>query len=234
MEDLHTPTVPSGPVTGVGGPGAAHDEQTPLTDLISEKERVESELTALSSVLDSHGVNMQTSLTTFDGYPRDDLDIAQIRTTRARIIRLRNDYKGLMSRIEAGLHVHHAAAAAQASSSVLPTAGLPLASSGHSNSPETLGVPFARVNSVVSGSPADDAGLRVGDCIRQFGSVNWLNHEKLSKVAETVQRNQGRSIVVKVLRGDTAAGTSEELQLNLTPRRDWGGRGLLGCHLLPA
>lgn len=53
MEDLHTPTVPSGPVTDATGPGVSHNQQTPLTDLISEKERVESELTALSTVLDS-------------------------------------------------------------------------------------------------------------------------------------------------------------------------------------
>lgn len=65
---------------------------------MAEKDRVEAELTALSSVLESvrraalreascqncvadwkiqHGVNMSTSLTTFDGFPRDDLDIAQ-------------------------------------------------------------------------------------------------------------------------------------------------------------
>ena len=53
MEDLHTPTVPSGPVTGTTGPGLSQNALTPLTDLISEKERVERELTALSSVLDS-------------------------------------------------------------------------------------------------------------------------------------------------------------------------------------
>lgn len=116
-----------------------------------------------------------------------------VRTTRARIIRLRNDYKGLISRIEAGLHAHHAATAAQASSSALPTATLSHPGTGHRSDTETLGVPFAKVNSVVSGSPADEAGLKVGDCIQQFGSVNWLNHEKLSKVAETVQRNEGVS-----------------------------------------
>jgi 26S proteasome non-ATPase regulatory subunit 9 len=98
-----------------------------------------------------------------------------------------------MSRIEAGLHAHHAASAAQASSSALPTATRPVSGTGPHNNTETLGVPFAKVNSVVSGSPADEAGLRIGDCIRQFGGVNWLNHEKLSKVAETVQRNEGVS-----------------------------------------
>ena len=50
---------------------------------------------------------------------------------------------------------------------------------------------FAKVNSVVAGSPADEAGLKAGDKLRSFGTVNWMNHEKLSKVAEVVQRNEG-------------------------------------------
>jgi 26S proteasome non-ATPase regulatory subunit 9 len=55
---------------------------------------------------------MSTSLLTFDGYPRPDLDIAQIRTTRARIIPLKNDYKDLMARIEKAMHAHWENAAA--------------------------------------------------------------------------------------------------------------------------
>jgi len=47
----------------------------------------------------------------------------------------------------------------------------------------------------VAGSPAEDAGLRVGDRVRRFGDVNWINHDKLSKVAETVQRNEGVSAI---------------------------------------
>ena len=63
-------------------------------ELISRKDNVEAELKALGSVLDSvcpwsyavrragtdkiqHGVNMETRLMTPDGFPRDDLDIAQ-------------------------------------------------------------------------------------------------------------------------------------------------------------
>ncbi|KAI9869904.1 MAG: putative 26S proteasome regulatory subunit [Pleopsidium flavum] len=209
-------------------------------ELIAEKDGVESELSALSSVLDSHGVNMNTSLTTFDGYPRDDLDIAQIRITRTRIIHLRNDYKGLLLRIEAGLHTHHASAQHDAYSANSANVGAvrtdpPTASSSNNILPAGVTeTPFAKVNSVVAGSPAEDAGLKAGDAIRRFGSINWMNHEKLTKIAETVQRSEGRSINVKVLRKDDYNHAQEDLQLQLMPRRDWGGRGMLGCHLLPA
>ena len=53
MDDIHTPTVPSGPTTTLNGPDKAHKGKVQLMDLILEKERVESELSALSSVLDS-------------------------------------------------------------------------------------------------------------------------------------------------------------------------------------
>lgn len=113
-----------------------------------------------------------------------------VRTTRARIIHLRNDYKALMSKIELGLHEHHAKYQASNLSS-MPTSSH-ASSSGIKPPEQNLSdTPFAKVNSVQTGSPADDAGLKAGDRIRKFGHVNWINHEKLSKVAEVVQRNQG-------------------------------------------
>jgi 26S proteasome non-ATPase regulatory subunit 9 len=44
---------------------------------MAEKDRVEAELKALGQVLDSHGVHMNTGLTTFDGFPRSDIDVPQ-------------------------------------------------------------------------------------------------------------------------------------------------------------
>lgn len=52
MNDLHTPSVASGPTSGQRAAGLNNDKLS-LLDLISEKQRVESELSALSSVLDS-------------------------------------------------------------------------------------------------------------------------------------------------------------------------------------
>jgi hypothetical protein len=40
-------------------------------------------------------------------------------------------------------------------------------------------------------------------------------------------------ITVKALRPNPAGGPAESVTMQLTPRRNWGGRGLLGCHLLP-
>lgn len=171
---------------------------------------------------------MNTSLTTFDGYPRADIDVAQIRTTRARIIRLKNDYKDLMSKIEVGLHEHHASAQAAAAAS--PAATRAAQAQAAQN---TIEAPFAKVNSVVPSSPAETAGLKAGDKITRFGSANWMNHEKLSRVAQTVQQNEGREIAIKVLRSAAVGGGSEMLELKLVPRHNWGGRGMLGCHLLP-
>ncbi|MCJ1469434.1 putative 26S proteasome regulatory subunit, partial [Pseudocyphellaria aurata] len=245
MDNIHNPSVPSGPTTSQGTSKAVDQGTGSLMDLISQKERVEAELSALSGVLDSHGVKMNTTLTTFDGYPRDDIDVAQIRTTRARIIRLRNDYKTLMSRIEDGLHAHHASLKASdhllpSSSSQGPTANR----AGNSQDLDGIEPSFARIGGVATGSPAEDAGLRVGDQITKFGDVNWMNHEKLSKVAETVQRSEGVSIVLRyyfktmsvtgfweqqvirvmVLRQDSGSSEAESLQFQLTPRRNWGGR----------
>ena len=92
-----------------------------------------------------------------------------------------------MARIEVGLHEHHARIQAQG-----PPAGAQ-GSSASSSAPAALEAPFAKVNSVVSGSPADSAGLRVGDSITKFGWVDWTNHDKLGRVAEVVSQNEGVS-----------------------------------------
>ncbi|KAL8403655.1 hypothetical protein RB594_008781 [Gaeumannomyces avenae] len=228
MNNLHAPTIPSGPTTAPATNGRAG--HLTIAELQRKKDNLEAELKALGGVLESHNVDMNTSLLTPDGFPRADLDIAQIRTTRARIIHLRNDYKDLMAVIEKQLHEHFASLdddeVAASSGTTFATAE-PLPDSA----PEVLDPPFAKVNSVVDGSPANSAGLKVGDLIRNFGYVNHANHDGLKKVGECVQGNEGQNVLVKITR--TNGPSQTELRLTLTPRRDWGGRGLLGCHILP-
>ncbi|KAI1435369.1 hypothetical protein GGR50DRAFT_657263 [Xylaria sp. CBS 124048] len=228
MDNIHAPTVPSGPSSHPLANG--NIKQLSFAELQRKKDNIEAELKALGGVLDSQGVNMETPLMTPDGFPRADIDVAQIRTTRSRIIYLKNDYKDLMNAIEKLLHEHFASLRdTDDVASTTPTSGATMMGD---TLPETLEIPFARVNSVVTNSPAESAGLKVGDEIRNFGYVNHNNHDGLRKVAECVQGNEGQRVLVKVSRR-SERGTRQELQLYLTPRRNWGGRGLLGCHILP-
>ncbi|KAL5355123.1 hypothetical protein BJX96DRAFT_2391 [Aspergillus floccosus] len=194
-DNIHAPTVASGPTTGrTQGPDLA---KLSVIELMQEKQKIEEELSALSSVLSSHGVNMNTSLTTFDGFPRDDIDVAQIRTIRSQIIHRRNDHKELMKYVEKAVHEHfeNLQRAQNTAPSTGTTNGLGGSQSNLNGNATSdggmLGQPFAKVNSVTEASPAHQAGLRAGDTIRLFGSVNWINHARLTKVAEVVQQNEG-------------------------------------------
>ena len=132
---------------------------------------------------------MNTTLTTFDGFPRSDIDVPQIRTTRARIIRLKNDHKAVMAKLETVVHAQFAKASENASNDT---------SSRHTvearaGSSSVIEPPFAKVNTVAPNSPADAAGLMVGDKVVKFGAANFTNHERLSKVAQVVQQNENVS-----------------------------------------
>lgn len=232
MDDSNISTihVPSGP-TSFAQERPNYNGLT-LQQLITRKDNLEAEIKALGAVLDSHGVTMQSSLTTFDGYPRADIDVAQVRVTRARIIHLRNDWKDLMDKIEKGLHEHHANIQAEAANAPPePEKSSQSETMNVSSPPEPPETAFAKVNSVEPGSPANEAGLKAGDLIRRFGSAIWSNHERLRKLGEVVQQNTGRPILVKVSR--QTGSDVRELDLQLTPRQGWGGRGSLGCHIIP-
>jgi 26S proteasome non-ATPase regulatory subunit 9 len=95
-----------------------------------------------------------------------------------------------MNKIEKHLHEHFASL--QDTDDAAPTTTTGAGMMGDSI-PHSLEEPFAKVNSVVPGSPAESAGLKAGDEIRNFGYVNKANHDGLKKVAECVQGNEGVS-----------------------------------------
>ncbi|PBP19592.1 GTPase [Diplocarpon rosae] len=192
MENLHAPTLASGPTSGSATTGS-QTAGLALAQLQAKKDNLEAEIRALSGVLDSHGVDMNTRLITPDGFPRADLDVAQIRTTRSRIIYLKNDHKALMEVIEKHIHEHFARLAGYGTADERITNGdSSLADLASSSEPEVLSPPFARVNSVVAASPAESAGLKAGDQIRSFGYINITNHNELKRVAECVQGNESQ------------------------------------------
>lgn len=144
-----------------------------------------------------------------------------------------------MGKLETHIHAHFAALSEATAESSTTDAGVDdnptnpdAAALLRDFAPAPLDPPFAKVNTIASNSPAATAGLQQGDLIRNFGWVNSTNHDSLRKVAECVQGNEGRNVLVKVSR-ISAAPSARELDLTLVPKRDWGGRGLLGCHILP-
>ncbi|KAF9029816.1 hypothetical protein BDZ89DRAFT_1014165 [Hymenopellis radicata] len=178
--------------------------------LTAEKESIESQLEAQISILKANNATMQSPLVDPDGFPRADIDIYAVRGARVRVIELRNDLGGVMSKIGTALErVYDPAVVAQMEG--------PPSEEGEQR-------PFAKVNGVAPGSPAAEAGLQREDLIVKFGSV--VQGSLLQSVAELVGANENRSITIKVLREDKV------VFLTLVPKK-WGGRGMLGCHIVP-
>lgn len=88
--------------------------------------------------------------------------------------------------------------------------------------PEALEPPFAKVNSVVDGSPAADAGLQAGDQIRTFGYVNHANHDGLKKVGECVAGNEGVRCLLSLF--CSSALTSALTSANIVPSNAFSSR----------
>ncbi|XP_033096763.1 26S proteasome non-ATPase regulatory subunit 9-like [Anneissia japonica] len=184
--------------------------------LIVGKEEIEKEIKELSEVLKSQkDVGMNGPLIDGEGYPRNDIDVYTVRTARHRIICLQNDYKTKMDDIEKALHELHGAQRDQLEKSVEPV-----------QIEEARLSPFAKIDLVTPGSPAETGDFRVGDEVVYFGSVHKGNFKNIQAIGSIVQNSQGKPIRVIVLRD------SKRIVLSLTPQR-WSGRGLLGCNIVP-
>ncbi|KAG7445756.1 uncharacterized protein BT62DRAFT_896475 [Guyanagaster necrorhizus] len=177
--------------------------------LMARKSDIQAELETHLSILKANSSTMHSPLVDPDGFPRADIDIYAVRGARIRVIELRNDLEALMNEIGKKLE------------SVYDPSLAPPAVQ-ESDSPADT--PFARVDGVAPGSPAADAGLKREDLIVKFGSLT--SPSSLQAVAEAVGANENQSISIKVLRDNRPAF------LSLTPRKGWGGRGMLGYAVM--
>jgi len=188
--------------------------------LIARKDALEAELEAQGSILKANNTDMRQPLVDREGFPRDDLDVWAVRHARVRIIELRNDLATLMDEIAKTLEtVYRRSPPPQAE-------GEGSTVSGETTISELL--PFARVNGVAPGSPAADAGMQREDLVVKFGGLRHPQ-SNLQALAAVVAENENKAISVLIRR----SGTDGLAALRLTPRQGWGGRGSLGCHLVP-
>ncbi|GAA6058041.1 hypothetical protein JCM3770_002935 [Rhodotorula araucariae] len=192
--------------------------QSELRRLTEHRSTLEAQLDVYSAVLRANNIDMHAPLVDPEGFPRSDIDVAGVRTARVHILRLRNDLDAVL----ADLH--------QVVLRGLPRGPEPDRASGDQRMQardDADEAPFAQVDAVAPGSPADSAGIQRGDLVVALGTVTSANHDHLRAVAALVGRSEGATLPVVILR------RGDRLELSLTPKSGWGGRGLLGCHIVP-
>ncbi|KAJ3220357.1 26S proteasome non-ATPase regulatory subunit 9 [Dinochytrium kinnereticum] len=136
-------------------------EQLEFQRVLAEKERTEGEIRELEAAILSHNVSVDEALVDNDGYPRNDVDVYTIRHLRHELVVKQNDYKDIMRRMEKVVQEVFQ----RGGKLLVPTPAVP----------KKAPMPFALVNSVAPGSPAEGAGLQAGDKILRFGSLSSEN-----------------------------------------------------------
>lgn len=82
-----------------------------VMELIKKKEQIERTINDYGQVLSANNnIGMNESLVDQFGFPRNDVDVYQVRQARNQINCLQNDLKSLMKEIEEGLIETHAEA----------------------------------------------------------------------------------------------------------------------------
>ncbi|KAH9404780.1 26S proteasome non-ATPase regulatory subunit 9 [Tyrophagus putrescentiae] len=71
-----------------------------VLELNARRTQIENEIKEYNAILQTQGVGMNDSLVDSEGFPRNDIDINQVRLARNRIICLQNDIRGIMKQIE--------------------------------------------------------------------------------------------------------------------------------------
>ncbi|KAL1460761.1 hypothetical protein WDU94_012712 [Cyamophila willieti] len=194
-----------------------------LNQLMSKRMDLESELQVYQGILNSNNVGMHEALVDAEGYPRQDVDVFQVRNARNRIICIQNDLRGLMKEIEDNLHLVHSIDGASAQTTPDSQS---ITNNGSNGTATPLFNPIARIGDVVPNSPAHNAGLGKDDIILEFGPVNSSNFKSLQDFAGIVRSNVNQDIVLIVLRNGS---TRQRLVLRPQP---FDGQGLVGCYFL--
>jgi 26S proteasome non-ATPase regulatory subunit 9 len=193
-------------------------------ELLGRKIQIEEEISELYKILEEEGnVGMTGKLVDTEGYPRADLDLYKVKSTRQKINCLQNDFKHLMERMEQELikiHANKEESVNHTSTNITNN----LQSEKHK--------PFLKVTQVDFGSPSFEAGFKLNDKIVQFGPFTISNTRNLSEIAEHVKSKVDKIILVSILRSENNKENSEtKMILKLIPK-SWNGQGFLGCKLV--
>lgn len=244
-------------------PTSAEGARLMALQVAQERRLIDEEIQSHLTTLQQQGATMTTPLLDSQGFPLATTDVVAVRTARSRIIALRNDREALEGKmrdlLEVALAKNDAQEVALPSAAIVTQAtdtttqrawgrvngrsdGLSMMVDTQEGSTEDWtqvgGMQvFAKVNTVAESSPAKSAGLEIGDEILAFGDLDAtsahrsMNRKDLGNLPSAV--HEGREISLLVVRPNTSTGRTSIKRLRLTPTSGWGGRGLLGCHIVP-
>lgn len=188
-----------------------------LNEITELKKLVESELVKFSQILESQNIDMDTQLVTEDGYPRDDIDILQIRLIRRNINMLKNDLSNIIEQSFQLLNSHF--------NDINQSRGSSLSNTDQNHDIEYK-IPFAVIEEIDVNGPISSAGIQNGDKLISLGKIHAGNHMRLRSLTNEVIQNENKEVNVRILRHD-----KDIIDLVLIPTKNWNGRGLLGCKL---
>ncbi|VTJ59880.1 Hypothetical predicted protein [Marmota monax] len=138
--------------------GARAATVSDIHELMRRKEEIEAQIKANYEVLEGQkGVGMNEPLVDFEGYPRADVDVYQVRTARHNIICLQNDHKAVMKQVEEALHQLHAHDKEKQARDLAEAHEEAMSRRMSHNEGHSLSQAFAKVNSISPGSPASIA-----------------------------------------------------------------------------
>ena len=209
----------------MGDDAAALKEK--LAELQKERTELEKLIKDKVAYLKSTPVGLKGSLIDEEGFPKADVDHYAVREARHKLACAENDLKAVQTQMFETLQDLHQLTRDGNAAAIAPRPKVPRTT----DSAPPLGFaplnrrPFLEVAEVASNSPASEAGLKVGDQLVRFATIEHKNFEGLPQLAEMTRDNEDTLLLVDVVR----AGELKEM--TLVPHR-WAGAGLLGCVLV--
>lgn len=195
-----------------------------VLSLHERRDIMETEAIAILKKLNEAGVGVKGDLVDSQGSPRVEIDTHDISSLRSRLSDLEKEIEDVNAQMRSGLATV-IARNEDADTNAHNSVNADITERGDKGALETSGGnPFAYILEVAAGSPADEAGLRAGDEIALFGSIDVTNNYALTALDDEISRD---SVQLQVLRD------KQPLSLTLHPHSNWGGPGRLGCRLLP-
>eukprot|EP00356_Strombidium_inclinatum_P012687 CAMPEP_0170487642 /NCGR_PEP_ID=MMETSP0208-20121228/6412_1 /TAXON_ID=197538 /ORGANISM="Strombidium inclinatum, Strain S3" /LENGTH=174 /DNA_ID=CAMNT_0010761995 /DNA_START=369 /DNA_END=893 /DNA_ORIENTATION=+ len=171
--------------------GDKEEQRQEILELNEKRENIEKEMATIVEVLNGMqgAPGLQDRLTDDEGFPRADVDIMECRKLRNRHACLQTDHSKLMKEIEQRMFALHSIFKAQGcvdepsekrpaasldddGDQIMEKTGSEPAAEEKEKPKEGEKIPFVWIHDVVSGSPAEQDGLKIGDGIFRFGSVS--------------------------------------------------------------